>query len=869
MSNRESLWKRFNDTSLVRIISTKIRNKLVFTLLFVSLGPLATLGMVLYRSSDKALMEQAVSQLAAVRTIKANQVEQYFQTIRDQMATFAENRMTIEAMREFAPAFTAARTENGIDNEKLEQLRKELYTYYTGDFSTEYVRRNPGTTPSVREPFSILDDDSLYLQSLYVKSNPNPLGSKHLLDRSEDPSRYSQLHGKYHPIIRSFLQKFGYYDIFLCDLASGDVVYTVFKELDFTTSLIDGPYAQSNIGKAFRLAAAAESPDEVFLVDYEPYVPSYRDAASFIAAPIFDEGQKIGVAIFQIPIDRVNAIMAERTGLGRTGETYAVGEDKLFRNESRFLKDLGVKSTIINPKVPVDTEASRAALTGDSGTRIIADYRGTPVLSSWTPINVFAGVTGSADPIRWALMSEIDLEEVREPVTAAGVLRDTWTVVGISAILVVGAAVFLARGIVRQTNSITDMLSNIGIGDFGARAEVYNEDELGSVAHSLNAMCDNTLSLIQSREERDQIQESVELLQREMDSVARGDLTVTAQERADITGPIASAINNMTRQLRQIVTNVKATTLQVSTSAHQILTTTEHLSKGSDAQSTQITSTSAAVDEMATSVQQVAENTAQSAEIAEQARQNAAKGSTAVAAMVTGMERIRNQVQETSKRIKRLGESSQEVGEIVQLISDIADRTSILALNASIQAAMAGDAGQGFAVVAEEVERLAERANDATKQIATLIKGIQTETAEATADMEESTKEVVEGSRLATQAGQTLHDIDTVSHRLAELIGSISMATKQQARGAAAVSQSMSEISTVTQQAASGTKQAAESVKHLAQLAYELRNSVSRFKLPEAPTTEEPPRERTRPTMPGVVFADAGSTIEFPVAFTS
>jgi twitching motility protein PilJ len=197
------------------------------------------------------------------------------------------------------------------------------------------------------------------------------------------------------------------------------------------------------------------------------------------------------------------------------------------------------------------------------------------------------------------------------------------------------------------------------------------------------------------------------------------------------------------------------------------------------------------------------------------------------------MNRIRDQVQETARRIKRLGESSQQIGEIVQLIDDIADRTSILALNASIQAAMAGEAGRGFAVVAEEVERLAERSTEATKQIATLIRTIQSETDEAVAAMETTTHEVAAGSELANRAGQTLIEIEGVSKRLAELIQSISQAAKQQARGSESLAVSMDEISEVTQQTAAGTKQATVSIGTLALLADELRASVSTFRLPD------------------------------------
>ncbi len=818
---------RLENFSLGSMVKSSIRNKLILVFMVVALTPLLALAWLLHRNSANELTEQAFSQLEAVRTIKANQVTQYFNFIENQIATFSEDHMIVDAMRELSHAFKTARSDNDLSEHELAELKKELFTYYAADFSDEYRKRNSGQSPSVNDIFSQLDADSLYLQSVYIKRNPNPLGEKEKLDRGSDQSDYSTTHEQFHPTIRNYLKKFGYYDIFLCDVESGDIVYTVFKELDFSTSLKDGPYANTNIGRAFKLAAAATSPGDVFLVDYEKYGPSYDAAASFIAAPIFESGQKIGVAIFQMPIDRINAVMSERTGLGETGETYAVGSDHLLRNESRFLADLKVDSTILNAKVPVDTEATRAAIEGKTGTGIIDDYRGAKVLSAWRPVRIFEAKAGG-QPIDWAFVSEFDLNEVRRPAVVAQlglVLLGTTVILAIVALLV-------ARSLTRQADQITDMLSSIGMGDFAARAQVVSSDELGRVAESLNSMCDNTLSLIQSADERAKIEDAIDHLRKELEEIASGNLVVEAKVGDDVTGSIAESVNNMVRQLRGIIDRVKNATVEVSTSATQIRTTSIDLSRAGEAQSSQILQTSAAVQEVAESIQQVATKTEESRRVAEEARKRAADGTVAVNATIEGMDRIRSQVQETSKRIKRLGESSQEIGEIVQLISDIADRTSILALNASIQAAMAGDAGQGFAVVAEEVERLAERSNDATKQIATLIKAIQTETAEAIAGMEESTREVVGGSQLATQAGQTLTDIDSVSIQLAELIASISQATKQQARGAEEVSKSMAEISGVTQQSAAGTKQAAVSVSRLAELADDLRGSVSQFRLP-------------------------------------
>src|SRR5262249_24536992 len=220
--------------------------------------------------------------------------------------------------------------------------------------------------------------------------------------------------------------------------------------------------------------------------------------------------------------------------------------------------------------------------------------------------------------------------------------------------------------------------------------------------------------------------------------------------------------------------------------------------------------------------------------VAKEALNTAIKGKETVGTTIEGMNRIRDQVQETAKRIKRLGESSQEIGQIIQLIDDIADRTSILALNASIQAATAGEAGRGFAVVAEEVERLAVRSTEATKKIATLVKAIQGETNEAGAGREKGIHEVVEGSKLANQAGQALGEIEGVSNKLPELIESITQAAKEQARGSEELVKAMGEISQITQQTAHGTKQTAVSVTGLAALADDLRASLSTFRLPSA-----------------------------------
>lgn len=410
-----------------------------------------------------------------------------------------------------------------------------------------------------------------------------------------------------------------------------------------------------------------------------------------------------------------------------------------------------------------------------------------------------------------------------------------WTLCGVGLALVptLVVVILIIHMITRQIHSVTATFDAISTGNYQARARVLSpHDELGHLAASLNAMLDKTVGLLQSREERDQIQASIAKLLEEISGVAEGDLTKEAEVTADITGAIADSFNFMIEQLRHVISNVQDATMQVSTAATQINNGTDQLVQGSEGQAIQIVDTAQSVNHLSESIQQVAANADQSAAVATQALQSALQGAEAVSNTIEGMNRIRDQVQETAKRIKRLGESTQQIGEIVQLIDDIADRTSILALNASIQAAMAGEAGRGFAVVAEEVERLAERSAGATKKIASLVKTIQSETNEAVTAMEENTREVVEGSRLANQAGQALGQIETVSTTLADLIQAISETARQQAEVSTRIAGAMEGISEVTQQTAAGTRQTSASVYQLASLADDLRSSVSTFRLP-------------------------------------
>lgn len=479
----------------------RLRNKLLIAMLVAGLLPLGITTYLLTERSGAALQHAAFAQLESTREVKKSQVERYFAQLHQQVRELAESTMTSDAFHQLRDGFAALPADLPSDAAHMKDYRAKVDGYYREAFSQRYQQTTGKSVDTA--PLMPQSQSALIAQYLYIAANPKPLGTKDELLVSDDGSRYSRAHNRYHPRLRSFLKRFGYYDIFLVDAKSGDVVYTTFKELDFSTNLNNGPYKDTSLARAYRAALAGSGPDDSKLEDFAPYLPSYDAAASFIAAPIFDGTEKIGVLVFQMPVGEINTLMEQRAGLGASGETYLVGADRLMRSQSRFTKD----NTLLERKI--DTASVQSAFSAGAGQQRMSDYRGTDVLSSYTPLKI--------DGVQWVLLAEIDAAEALAAVAAQTKFATLSSV--ITAVLIAAFALLLANGIARRVRSAAAVADNIAQGNFENTIVVDAKDEVGELQGALERM--QSVLFVQIMAEKNEALALKDSVQREKEEALR------------------------------------------------------------------------------------------------------------------------------------------------------------------------------------------------------------------------------------------------------------------------------------------------------------------------------------------------------------
>lgn len=382
--------------------------KLMLLFLLVGTVPMLVVSYQSLTLSKVALTDKVSASLTGLRDAKAKAIQDYFANRRREISFLASAPQVVRAAKRMKENFKTVAADNGADANSLARYKAGVDDYYRNQFGAEYEKRTSKSV-DMQQPLSLLSNDALALQYFYISNNANPLGQKHLLDAAKDQSAYSREHDGLHTFLRSALLAFGYYDVFLIDPDTGDVFYTCFKELDFASNLSHGAWKDTGLGDVFRGALSLKSAGDTFLVDFARYRPSYEDPASFMAAPIYDQGKIVAIVAIQMPLEPMNAIMNDRSGLGETGETYLVGNDYLMRSDSlRYPQTHTVKASFTHPDTGTAKSLStQLALKGERGTQSETDYGGKAVISAFAPLDL--------GDVKWAIVGAQDQAEALAP----------------------------------------------------------------------------------------------------------------------------------------------------------------------------------------------------------------------------------------------------------------------------------------------------------------------------------------------------------------------------------------------------------------------------------------------------------------------
>ncbi|WP_289030873.1 methyl-accepting chemotaxis protein [uncultured Paraglaciecola sp.] len=745
---------------------------------------------VAVREANIALTDSAKNRLTSqnVQTVEA--LDEYFDFITSQIKTKAFNLSLVEAAEAFIPAYNQYTLDRGeINSVQFEQLSN----YYLSDFTKQYNTSNLNPIINAADALSELNKNALALQYDFIAASSFPLGEKDGLTNLGNSSAYSQAHSKYHPDLHNFLQEFGYYDIFIADINNGNIVYSVFKELDYGTSIKNGPYANSGIGYVFDKAVKATEPGQVFYSDLKKYRPSYDAIAGFASTPIFSDGKPIAVLIFQMPLEKINGVLThheswEKNGFGKTGETYLLNKEGYLLSESRSFienqkyyieklkktspsvaKEMEAKGTTVGLQ-PAESEASQRAFAGERGFDRMIDYHDVEVFSYYSPIKI--------GEFNFALLAEMEVEEALKsiPIVKSHLITSTL----IESVVILGLSILVILW-------------------FASRL-IKPLEELGNTCEELSA--------------------------------GEGDLTIQLKASGiPEVDRISDGFNTFVRQIRDIIAQIKIDADSLSSASQELTVITSESSDKTQHQRDQTHMVSTAMKQLSEAVSDVSKSTLKTSQQSIDAQSSLHENMERADLAADNIKLLVQLIDDSSSVIFNLKDEVNQITTVLNVITSIADQTNLLALNAAIEAARAGEAGRGFSVVADEVRALATRSRESTIEISNLVEVMNQSANKSVNSMERATEAASGGIHLVDLVTIALDELSENLKQVLQLTDTVATATEEQSHASASVVQSVESISELAKDVESGSEQTSEAAQSLAKIAEQTRELVARFKV--------------------------------------
>jgi len=773
----------------------KIQSKILVSTLIIALSSTVVtalvLGWISYSSGRRAIQLQVEQQLKASTQNKRQQITANLKTMAQQVVTFSDNIMIVDAMASLKSAFRGYKFNPAFrDKSKLAEKKGSLKQFYDARAAQNKNKK----LVNIDKALNDLSESALNLQYYYISANKNSFGQKDKLDKGADASRYSTAHLYYHPHLREYMERFGYSDIYLVDPDSGNVVYSVKKKIDFVTNLKTGLFAKTGLAEAFNKANKLTAANQYVMTDFAPYSPSFNAPESFIASPIYEKGQKIGIIVFEIPISKINNVMTGNKkwvedGFGKTGESFLVGADGLMRSVSRFyiehpkqylvlekkqglskvrLSEIRQQKTTVGIQ-PIKNKKITAALAGKSGFAEYVGYLGYNVISAYAPVRV--------NGLKWTIVSEMSKAEAFSSVGTLQSRVVNYSILVALIVVVIAAliALLMAKNISSPVVRFSTLLQNI---------------------------------------------------------VKRSDLTLRLQlKQKDEVGDMAKALNLLLERFQTTCQKIAETAQDVS-STSEVLST--YAGESRQAMGTQLSETQQAMDEMdvlMANVEEVSKNTSEAVSVTEQANLDASSGGKRVNEMIHNIGTISQGMENASLVINELALHSDSITQIVETIRTIAEQTNLLALNAAIEAARAGEQGRGFAVVADEVRGLAQRTQSATAEIQEMIAKLQQGSQNAVRVMGEEKSKIDQSVTEAGEAESSLNAIISAMSNIREATDEIQQAIQQQTSRAAGMKSSLDSASELANRASTSSENTAKSSADLARFSDQLHSLSQQWKV--------------------------------------